>query len=821
MTTTTETTVSSQIYKSRDRIRNEIVEKLKEYLELENVDLTKSSFLSFIIEILSTNTSNLLFYQISAYREFFLTKAQLPESIYNLAAFLGYNPADATPAEANVMFTIPFGFTDASTQFVLDEGFKLNAEGGINFATYYTTTITVTNNAEVSVVVREGNRTYTLPVTIEASQFLFVLPFRQYSISLQEFQISEDLQLYQFVSLDVPFDGQISTQVVEVKPPGSVSYELYTEVPSLFLMEATTKGYVSRRTDAGINLQFGNGLIGYQPDPGSTVQVTLNLTDGADGNVIAGSIHTGDRIYNTTLAGVTQVVEYDVINTSPAASGADEESLEAVRRNAITNITALERTVTENDFINANTIIDGSPIGQNSLPVLKRSDLKINEIALFSTIYFSTDLVPTRNIFDTFASTYIPRQTVLTQNGIEYYTVFDMDIDTLNNSASYTYIMYEIEQIPTLVTSYGSDYELYATNLIVKRDGVQATYELEFTTTESDSILAACQMEISETGATYNMTTDSTSFTLLFPDNRVIPTGDLTYFFTITHSVEGSVGQYSNQFIFRLDLDDFTTSNATSDGTSYTVYDIPTVRKDYYDSVNERDFESQVLQLLLTTLTFKDYRMLTDFINFKFSNTTGTLTNMQLNEVDLLPVLSIESIPPVITGLGQRYIVLNGTGTWLGHDNDIAVSASDGTAYVWAYTTPKSDQMVYVTGETTKYIYSETGWVVPAYDIPLQLSMDVFVTDTYTGTLGDLTQAIRSALVTAFSDRFGIGVNIYRSEIIDVIQGVDGVDHCRLIDPVSNIFFNFNIDDFTQQQLLEYAPEYVYFTEDDIAIRVF
>ncbi len=77
-------------------------------MELENVDLTKSSFLSFIVDTLSVLTSNLLFYQISTYREFFLTKAQLPESIFNLAAFLGYSGSDATPAEVNVLFTIPF-----------------------------------------------------------------------------------------------------------------------------------------------------------------------------------------------------------------------------------------------------------------------------------------------------------------------------------------------------------------------------------------------------------------------------------------------------------------------------------------------------------------------------------------------------------------------------------------------------------------------------------------------------------------------------------------------------------------------------------------
>jgi hypothetical protein len=824
MTTTIDTPVSSQVYNSRDRIRNEIIDKIREYLELENVDLTKSSFLSFVIDILSANTSNLMFYQISAYREFFLTKAQLPESIYNLSAFLGYNPADATPAEVNVLFTIPFGFSDPITQFVLEEGFKLTAEGDIDFATYYTTTITVENNSQVSIIVQEGNRTYNLPVTIESDQFLFVLPFKQYSTPAQEFQISEDLQQYQFVSIEVPFDGQISSQVVQVRPPNSVAYELYDEVASLFLMDSSTKGYVARRTDDGLMLQFGNGLIGYQPEPGSTVQITLSLTEGADGNVIAGSIHDGDRIYNTNLAGITQVVQYEVTNTSPAFNGEDEESLEEVRRNAIANISALERIITENDFVNANEIIDDSPIGSNSLPVLKRSDIKINEIALFSTLYFGLDLVPTRNLYQTFTEEFIPRQTVLTENGVEYYTAFDMEIDPLNTSADYTYILYEVEQIPSLVTSYGSEYDLYASQLVVTRSGQEATYRLDFSTTESDSSLVSCQMEISETGATYDMVNDGTSFVYIFTNNTLIPTGNLTYFFTLEHATEGLIGQYSAQFIFRLSLEDFTTSNALTtniDATAFIVYDIPAIRKSYYDGVNQRNFETQVLQSLLTTLTFKDYKMVTDFVNFKFSNTTGTLINMQLNDVDLSAVLGIESDPPLITASGERYIILNGTGEWLGHDNDITTSASDGTSFVWAYTTPKTDQMVYVTDEALKYIYGEAGWVIPSYNIPLQISLDVFATSTYTGTLGDLTQAIREALVEAFTDRFGINANLYRSEIIDVVQGVEGVDHCRLIAPESNIFLNFDIDNFTQDQLLQYSPEYLYFTEDDISIRIF
>jgi hypothetical protein len=820
----TDNTVSSQVYKSKDRIRNEIITYLQQYLELENVDLTKSSFLSFIVDILSVLTSNLMFYQISSYREFFLTKAQLPESIYNLAAFLGYNPQEATPAEVNVLFTIPFGFSDALTQFSLAEGFKLEAEGGIPFVTTYSTTITVTNNSQVSVIIREGNRTYNLPVTVDADQFYFVLPMTQITTNSQEFQISEDLQQYQFVTVEAPFSGQISSQTVSVQPPDSNSSVTYTEYPSLFLMDNTTKGYVARRTDEGLTLQFGNGLIGYQPEAGSTVFVDLLLTQGVDGNVIAGSIHAGDRIYNTNLSGITEIVQYSVTNTAPAFNGQDEESIEQVRSNAIANISALERLVTDNDFVHANQIIDDSPIGQNSLPVLKRSDLKINEIALFSTLYFGNDLVPTRDLYHEFSSVSVPRETILTFNNRQYYTIYDMNIDVLNSSASYTYIMYEIENIPTLVTSYGSDYDLYADQLVITRNGTQATYRLNYQTTESDVLLTSCQMEISETGATYNMVNDGSSFVYVFANNQVIPKGELTYFFTITHSTLGSIGQYTSQFIFRLSLDDFTTSNAfVNDATSFIVYDIPAIEKSYYDSINKRDFENQVLQQMLTTMTFKDYRMLTDFVNFKFANTVGQMNNMQLNDIDLPAVIDIRSNPPTLdtTAVGNRYIVLNGVGDWLGRDNAIATGSVDGTSYTWVYTEPKTDQMVYVQNKGLKYIYCSSGWVVPAYQIPLQISLDVFIEDTYTGTLGDLTQSIRETLVESFQDRFGIGVNLYRSEIIDVVQEVDGVEHCRLLTPQSSIFFNFDIDNFTQEELLRYAPEYIYFTEDDISIRVF
>jgi hypothetical protein len=397
-----------------------------------------------------------------------------------------------------------------------------------------------------------------------------------------------------------------------------------------------------------------------------------------------------------------------------------------------------------------------------------------------------------------------------------------MEIDTVNTSADYTYIMYELELSPVLVTSYGSEYNMYANLIRVEKIGDTAVITLGYQAGEVDSYIVTCEMEVTKTGSTYDMVHDSTAsiFVLTIPNYRVIPKGEVTYNFTLTHPTEGQIGQYSAAFIFRQDLSDFAMSNVVADSTGFIVYDIPVVKKSYYDGIPAKDFEATVLQQLLSTLTFKDYKMATDFINFKFANTTGLMGNMQLNEVDVLPVVDIVSDPPVSGELGDRFIIRNGAGDFVDKEDQIATIA-DSTAMIFVYAAPKTEQMVYVTSKGKKYIMSDVGWIVPEYQIPLQIELDVFKNDTYTGSRAELATSIRESLIENFSSRFGINIELYRSEIIDVVQEVEGVDHCRLIRPESSIFFNFNLDTLEQDELLQYGPEYVYFDAGSITVRIY
>jgi hypothetical protein len=222
----------------------------------------------------------------------------------------------------------------------------------------------------------------------------------------------------------------------------------------------------------------------------------------------------------------------------------------------------------------------------------------------------------------------------------------------------------------------------------------------------------------------------------------------------------------------------------------------------------------------MSSLTFSNYKMITDFVNVKFSNTIGLLTNMQYNNITKSSVMSISQSSVPHGNIGDSYIV-NGTegGVWTGQKNNIA-QCIDSTSQTWYFFNPIMDDMIYVADVDLKYIFTGSQWFLPEYNIPLQISIEVVKATDYLSTDSALTSLIQSNILSAFKSRFGSNISLYRSEIIAVVQETDGVGYCNLIKPESNIFFNFNLDDFSQSQLLEYTPEYIYFSISDISVKV-
>jgi hypothetical protein len=119
---------SIEILSDRESIRSELIDYAKTYLELENVDLYKTSFLSYVINVMSMLAANQLYYTSSIYREFFITEAQMIESVYNLSKWIGYTPMTATPATADIMLILPFSFKEDDVQFVIPSDFQVKSD---------------------------------------------------------------------------------------------------------------------------------------------------------------------------------------------------------------------------------------------------------------------------------------------------------------------------------------------------------------------------------------------------------------------------------------------------------------------------------------------------------------------------------------------------------------------------------------------------------------------------------------------------------------------------------------------------------------------
>ena len=836
--------LSSEIFISREAIRKQLTDEVKQYLDLVDIDLTKSSFLSYIINILSTLTSNILFYQISVYKEFFLTKAQLTNSVMDLSASIGYNPPVAVNSSLNIVLQFPFRFTDSEVTFIFPKYTKFTIDS-ISFILDYNLKIIVRNNSLVEAYRYDDNLSENVSVYIDYinNNFNVLVFVKQFDIEHFEYSVYQNDMEYQFTEYDLRLYGQLADIKVSVVEPGSDIVYFYEQFTSIYLMSPNDKGFVVRKSENGQKIYFGNGLIGYQPPPNSIIYVDVFTTLGEKGNVISGLNFVQPSIYGVNETGDQLQINYSITNPSPAQGGKNEPTLEQIKYNAINNLTSLNRLVSENDYHVVGSISENTPLAENTYPVLKRSDIRTNEIQMYSILKYKDDIVPTENMYLTIDTTTcdmfecvddlikIHKYQEVEYLGDIYVIPFDLEIDKNLEITHYKYttssVKYELDLVSVGIPM--DEYNLYANNILVETNATTIFIRIYFQSSEPDFDQVQCKLEITNTLINQYMTLDSVNkyFEISFTPYDLLPENKETYYFTFSHPTLGRLNQYSVSFIFRKNLNHTMLSNTVvnNDG-SITVYDIPGIRKDYYDLLTDKpNFEYYVIQRIIDNINFEDIRMITDFINIKFANTSRELRNMLLNKETKLPVDYIDlkyfELPPQP---GDRYII-SGTETpeWENKKGYIATCIGLDTTtgeYQWEYVKPEMDDYVYAKNTGKKYLYTSCDWIDPIYEIPLQIDLDVRIKENYTADIQNFVDKIKLELLTTFKDRMVCQSFLSRSEIISTVQQIEGVDHCRLIKPSSNIFYNFKLEELTEEELLQYTPELLYFTADDITIRI-
>ena len=180
-------------------------------------------------------------------------------------------------------------------------------------------------------------------------------------------------------------------------------------------------------------------MLGQQTQRESTVFLVMDITLGTQGNVIPGAITTGDTILYQDSGGRVQRISYTVTNTAAASGGTDELTAEEIKNNAIVNLKSRERLVTSGDYTDFDTIVQDIPL-ETTVPILKRSDIKVNEFMIFSELVNTdsdgiAEIVPTRNIaFAPDATSipifYVPRGTVPNESEFDgFETMFGMTVN--------------------------------------------------------------------------------------------------------------------------------------------------------------------------------------------------------------------------------------------------------------------------------------------------------------------------------------------------------------------------------------------------------
>lgn len=374
---------------SREKIREQLTELTKNYLEIQNVDFSKSHYLSYILDVLSYLSSNLLYFSSTSLHESNLLTARLDDSIRNLAQFIGYNPLPATPSNVDALFTIDLSEVISMPDFriQMNENFQLQSENNV-FRLIESTVLIERNNSAFRIILENDYGRVLVPYSFDnvTGELSFIVNFQQLDFSDYEYVIDRNLLPYQFYTIEQNVSGNISKLEIYVNDI------LWDNSDTVYLLSGNDQKYMTKYFPNKFVVIFGNGIFGKQPDPGATVKIRAYLTNGSAGNIIPGTLKAKDRLFLENPGGPDLLVDYDVTNVDSAHNGKDLQTNQEIKKSAINSLSSLKRLVSRLDY-EAMESITSIPF-DTSISYLKRSDIKTNEINTYGVLTFQNDIVP-------------------------------------------------------------------------------------------------------------------------------------------------------------------------------------------------------------------------------------------------------------------------------------------------------------------------------------------------------------------------------------------------------------------------------------------
>jgi hypothetical protein len=303
---------------------NALRANLRTYLEgqdrFKDYDFDGSN-ISVLLDLLAYNTYQNAYYLNMIGNEMFLDTATLRDSVVSHAKELNYLPRSYTSASATVQVKVNVSNTAAFTE-TIPQNYRFTSTAGGNTYTFST--------AEPYIVTRNANNEFITQVDVYEGFLLTERFVVNTSLTEQRFVLSNDR-----VDTD-------SIEVLVTPSVGSSNTTEYTFTTSIFgLGSNSTVYFLQAAEDSKYEIVFGDGVIGKKPQNGNLISVNYRISSGNTVNGI--STFTPQSSVNGYTVTVQSVI-------SPAAGGADSESISSIKYNATRFFQTQDRVVTKEDY---------------------------------------------------------------------------------------------------------------------------------------------------------------------------------------------------------------------------------------------------------------------------------------------------------------------------------------------------------------------------------------------------------------------------------------------------------------------------------------
>lgn len=311
-----------------DQIKSSLKSYLQSQSEFEDYNF-EGSALSTLLNVLAYNTHYQSYYLNMVANEMFLDSARTRGSVVSHASALGYTPLSSKAPQAELSLSLAYAALGVgeTRQTVIDKYTEfLYTSGGTTYTFLATDDFTITDSGS------DGSATITVKEGIKAT----------YSYIYDSTNVSQKLEI---PSSTVDID----TLRIEVYDSAtSTSSTVYTKALDISSLTATSTVYfVAENMDGNFEIYFGDNVIGANPTDGSKITMTFIETNETLAN--GAGVNEGTT---PQFSIVTELTGWTTTATvsSPAAGGAERQSIDQIRLLAPMFYESQDRAVTVRDY---------------------------------------------------------------------------------------------------------------------------------------------------------------------------------------------------------------------------------------------------------------------------------------------------------------------------------------------------------------------------------------------------------------------------------------------------------------------------------------